>query len=95
MAKVRFVFGEGTEALITAATDRGAKLLVSGFRRKMEAGDTFIEVKGVGGSTYVNADAVCFVDFQGLTPGGGGKKKPAGKGKAPAKKSAPKKKGRR
>lgn len=87
MAKVRFVFGEDTETLIQAATDRGAKLLVSGFRRKMEAGETFIEIKGANGSTWVNADAVCFVELVGYVGGGGGGKKKGGA----AKKAAPKK----
>lgn len=76
MAKVRFVFDGNTEVVVGAATDRGAKLMVTGVRRRLEGGETLIEVKGTDGSVFLNAERLAFVVpiVSGEKKAGGAKK---------------------
>ncbi len=83
MASVRFVFDSG-DVIIPAETDRSAKLIMSGFRRKMEAGDEMIDVKGKDGVRLVNAGKVNYIEIVG---GSARSSKPAARGGATAKKT--------
>ncbi len=74
MAQVRFVFDTGTDLVVNAASDRGAKLMVTGVRRRMEEGETLIEVKGTSGIQFVNPMRLSYI--QVIAKGGGTSKKP-------------------
>ena len=73
MAQVRFVFDTGTDLVVNAASDRGAKLMVTGVRRRMEDGETLIEVKGTSGIQFVNPMRLSYI--QVIAKGGSGSKK--------------------
>ena len=91
MASVRFVFESGTEIRVKAGSDRGAKLMVTGVRKKMESGESLIEVKGATGSQFINASKLAFVEFD-MSSGGGTSSTGMKRGRAAgAKKAAPKK----
>ncbi len=88
MANVRFVFDGGAELLVRAASDRSAKLMVTGMRRRLDEEGSIVEVKGENGSQFINADRLCFVEFQmSERRSGGAKKAKAKKAPAPAKKA--------
>ncbi len=74
MAQVRFVFDTGTDLVVNAASDRGAKLMVTGVRRRMEDGETLIEVKGTSGIQFVNPMRLSYI--QVIAKSGSGSKKP-------------------
>lgn len=74
MAQVRFVFDTGTDLIVNAASDRGAKLMVTGVRRRMEDGETLIEVKGTSGIQFVNPMRLSYVQVIAKGGGGGSKK---------------------
>lgn len=79
MASVRFVFQGNSELVVPAASDRSAKLMVTGMRRRMEEGG-LVEVRGEDGTRYVNADNLCFVEVN--ASGGGGARRTASRARA-------------
>ena len=93
MAKVKFTFDGGSTMTVGAASDRSAKLIVSGLRRRMEDGGDIVEVKSEDGSSYVNPARLAFIELL-LEEGGAKKRKPAARKAAPAKKKAPAKRRR-
>jgi hypothetical protein len=91
MAQVKFVFTGGSELVVRAATDRSAKLIATGLRRKMEADEVLAEVKSESGSVFINPMNLSYV--QPMTSGTGGtKRKSSGKKSAPRKASGKKRK---
>jgi len=86
MATVRFVFDGGAELNVRAASDRSAKLMVTGMRRRLDEEGSIVEVKGENGSQFINADRLCFVEFQMSEARSRAKKSTAKKSSAPAKK---------
>src|SRR5688572_8417696 len=89
MASVRFVFESGTEIRVRAGSDRGAKLMVTGVRKKMESGESLIEVKGATGSQFINASKLAFVEFD-MSSGGGTSSTGMKRGRKAGAKAAPK-----
>lgn len=78
MASVKFVF-DSKELVIPTETDRSARLVMSGFRRKMEAGEEYIEVKGKDGVRLINAAGVNYIEVTGGGSSGRGKSKSGGR----------------
>lgn len=85
MPSVKFVF-DNKELVVQTETDRSARLVMSGFRRRVEEGEEYIEVKGKDGVRLINASELNYIEVSGGGSAGRGKTAAGRKAKGGARK---------